>query len=100
MEQPLSDLRDDLRRLGFERSEDYSEPEDHVAALFEVFSGMISGGFGPSEQRRFFETHLHPWIGRFFEDLGKAQSAEFYQYVARFGAAYANLESAYLSISS
>ena len=41
MEQPLSDLRDDLRALGFERSVDTHEQEDHAAAIFEVFSVMI-----------------------------------------------------------
>ena len=45
MEQPLSDLRDDLRALGFERNENTREPEDHVAAIFEVFSVMISDAF-------------------------------------------------------
>ncbi|MCP4185990.1 MAG: molecular chaperone TorD family protein, partial [Gammaproteobacteria bacterium] len=41
MEQPLSDLRTDLAHLGFARSEDVAEPEDHAAALCEVVSIMI-----------------------------------------------------------
>jgi len=100
MEQPLSDLRDDLRALGFERSADTQEPEDHVAAIFEVFSVMISDASGLSEQQRFFETHMKPWLERFFADLGKARSANFYKSVAQFGAAFIELESAYLSIRS
>ena len=100
MEQPLSDLRDDLRALGFERSAETHEPEDHAAAIFEVFSVMISDAASLSEQRGFFEKHMKPWLERFFADLGSARSAEFYKPVAQFGAAFIELESAYLSMRS
>ncbi len=100
MEQPLAELRADLARLGFERSPETHEPEDHISALFEVFSVMISDSFSLSAQQHFFEKHLEPWVSRFFEDLEKARSAEFYQPVARFGAAFIELEQAYLSMQS
>lgn len=100
MEQPLSDLRDDLRALGFERSDDTREPEDHVAAIFEVFSVMISDISGLPPQQVFFNTHMQPWLERFFADLGDARSADFYCNVAQFGAAFLKLESAYLSMHS
>jgi TorA maturation chaperone TorD len=100
MEQPLSDLRDDLRALGFERSTATHEPEDHLAAIFEVFSVMITDAFSLSEQQRFFDTHMEPWLERFFADLGDARSAEFYKSVAHFGAAFIKLEQAYLSMRS
>ena len=100
MEQPLSDLRDDLRALGFERNDNTHEPEDHAAALFEVFSGMISESSSLPPQQVFFEKHMRPWLERFFADLGKARSADFYRSVAQFGAAFLKLESAYLSMQS
>ncbi len=100
MEQPLGDLRDDLRELGFERSHDTCEPEDHAAAIFEVFSVMITDRFSLSVQQRFFDKHMKPWFGRFFADLGKTRSADFFVSVARFGAAYIELEQAYLSMRS
>jgi TorA maturation chaperone TorD len=100
MEQPLSELRDDLRTLGFERSELTREPEDHVAAIFEVFSVMILEASSLSQQLIFFNKHMRPWLERFFVDLGKARSANFYRYVAQFGAAFLQLESAYLSMQS
>ena len=100
MEKPLSDLRDDLKVLGFERNDDIHEPEDHAAAIFEVFSVMISDASGLTEQQRFFEKHMNPWLGRFFADLGNARSAEFYKPVAQFGAAFIDLEQAYLSMRS
>ena len=96
MEQPLSDLRDDLKKLGFERSADTSEPEDHVAAIFEVFSVMISDKTGLEQQQEFYFRHLEPWLEKFFSDLGKAKTADFYRSVARFGGAFAELETAYL----
>jgi len=100
MEQPLSDLRDDLRALGFERNPQVHEPEDHIAAIFEVFSVMISEDVGLAEQQRFFETHMKPWLSLFFADLGNARSADFYRLVAQFGAAFIELEQRYLSMRS
>ena len=100
MEQPLSDLRDDLAALGFERNPEVSEPEDHVSAIFEVFSVMISDVFSLTDQQQFLESHMLPWVGNFFADLGNAKSASFYRSVARFGAAYLELEKNYLSIHS
>lgn len=100
MEQPLSNLRDDLRALGFERSVDTREPEDHAAAILEVFSVMIADTSNIPEQQRFFDSHMKPWLERFFADLGNARSADFYKPVAQFGAAFIKLELAYLSMRS
>ncbi len=100
MEQPLADLRDDLARLGFERNAEVREPEDHISALFEVFSVMIADAVSLDEQRDFYQKHVLPWVARFFDDLDKARSAEFYRTVARFGAAFNQLESTYLSMRS
>lgn len=100
MEKPLADLRDDLKLLGFERNDDIHEPEDHAAAIFEVFSVMINDASGLTEQQRFFDKHMKPWLGRFFADLGNARSADFYKPVAHFGAAFIDLEQAYLSMRS
>ncbi len=100
MEKPLSDLRDDLLRLGFERSEDVVEPEDHAAALCEVISIMISDASELSVQNQFFQKHLVNWLEKFFSDLSGASSAVFYKSVARFGAAFIALEKQYFSMLS
>jgi len=100
MEQPLSDLRDDLRVLGFERNPEIHEPEDHIAAIFEVFSVMISDAASLAEQQRFSEKHMKPWLTRFFADLGVARSADFYRTVAQFGTAFLELEQRYLLMRS
>jgi len=100
MEKPLSDLRDDLASLGFERSEKVVEPEDHVAALCEVISIMISDASDLSVQNQFFQMHMVNWLDRFFSDLSEAGSAVFYKAVARFGAAFIALEKQYFSMQT
>jgi TorA maturation chaperone TorD len=97
MEKPLSLLRDDLKILGFERDESIVEPEDHVAALCEVMSLLISDA-DVETQTIFFEKHISPWMDRFFNDLSEAKSAVFYRAVGRFGSAFLNLEKQYLLV--
>jgi len=101
MEQPLSILRDDLKALGFERDESVVEPEDHVAALCEVMAFLVTDATKSSDnetQTIFFEKHIQPWMGRFYDDLSKAKSAVFYRAVGRFGSAFINLEKQYLQV--
>ena len=98
MEQPLSILRDDLKQLGFERDESVTEPEDHIAALCEVMSMLISSSADWNTQTQFFEKHLSPWCEKFFADLEKANSASFYQSVGRFGSAFFKMDKHYLQM--
>jgi len=100
MEKPLSDLRDDLARLGYERNTSVVEPEDHIAALCEVVSLMIAEGTEISVQNSFFQSHMVNWVDQFFGDLSKAKSAVFYKAVARFGAAFIALENEYFSMQT
>jgi len=100
MEKPLSDLRDDLAALGYERNASVVEPEDHAAALSEVISLMISEGIDLTVQNKFFQSHMASWMNEFFVDLGKAKSAVFYKSVARFGAAFIALEKEYFSMQT
>ncbi len=100
MEKPLSDLRDDLARLGYQRNESVVEPEDHAAALFEVISLMITEGSDLSVQKDFFQSHMLNWMDRFFTDLSEAKSAVFYKAVGRFGAAFIAFENEYFSMQT
>ncbi len=97
MERPLSLLRGDLQKLGYERDESACEPEDNAASLCEVMAIMISEQRSFSTQTRFFKTHIAPWLGRFFDDLQASNTAVFYKTVARFGAAFLMLERQYVS---
>ena len=93
-ERPLARLRADLARLGIERQEGNIEPEDHVAILCEIMAGLVGGRFDapPGADREFFNKHLAPWIGRFFADLEKAGSADFYRRIGTLGQVFINIE--------
>lgn len=95
-EKPLARLRGDMRELGIARAEGVKEPEDHVAALMEMMSGLITGAFdAPTDlatQRRFFGAHLASWAPRFFEDLEAAEQADFYKSVGRIGRLFVIIE--------
>lgn len=100
-ERPLARVREDFDRLGIERAGPSREPEDHLAILLEVMSGLARGEFEAdfSEQQRFFERHLKPWAARMFADLEMSQSAKFYRAVGRVGRIYMELESEAFTLS-
>jgi TorA maturation chaperone TorD len=100
MERPLGQLRADLAKLGFERSDDVHEPEDHIAALMEVMAMLIYEGAPEEQQRLFFETHISSWAKDFMRDLSVAETATFYRSVARLGSAFVAIESQYLNLTA
>jgi TorA maturation chaperone TorD len=93
-ERPLARLRADLARFNIERVKGNYEPEDHAATLCEIMAGLASGGLPAPEgsDRLIFEKHLAPWIGRFFADLERAQSANFYRHVGTLGRVFMEIE--------
>jgi len=100
-ERPLARVREDFGRLGIERAGISREPEDHIAILLEVMSGLTRGDFKAdfSEQALFFERHLKPWAARMFADLEMAPSARFYRAVGRVGRIFIELESEAFALS-
>ena len=100
MERPLGQLRAELAKLGFERSDDVHEPEDHIAALMEVMAMLIYEGAPQEQQRLFFETHISSWAKDFMRDLSVAETATFYRSVARLGSAFVSIESQYLNLTA
>lgn len=99
MDKPLAILRRDLAELGFERQEEVSEPEDHVAALLETMGLIIGEGEASLDtQRRFFQSHMGPWMKTFFLDLQKAGAARFYRAVGQFGEQFMEFETRYLTM--
>ena len=98
MEKVLASLRDELAVLGIERRSGVAEPEDHAAALCEIM-GMIIAGHGLHlQQSSFFERYIDSWMGRFFDDLGKAEAAEFYKAVASLGQQFLKVERRYFTL--
>ena len=91
---PLAELREVLRRLGIERAESLTEPEDHAAILLEVMAALAGGEIAAPEgtEREVFANHLAPWIGRFFKDLEQAKAADFYARVGALGGLFMAIE--------
>lgn len=97
MEAALVALRQDLKVLGFERSEHTRDPEDHLAAMCEVMAMLIDAE--SAEQRYFFDQHLAPWVDSCFADLGKVDTA-FYAALGQLGGAFMASEQARLSVDA
>lgn len=93
-ERPLAVLRDDLARLGVARAAGRHEPEDHIAILLEVMADLIAGDLAasPDVQAAFFNRHLAPWAGQFFDDLAIAPSAQLYRPLAEIGRLLTDIE--------
>jgi TorA maturation chaperone TorD len=96
-EKPLAELRTDLGKLGFARSEAVTEPEDHLAALCEVMRGLILGDLAASpatleEQKRFFSRHMQPWVLRCCDATIHSDKANYYVKVAQFARAFFEIE--------
>ena len=95
-DKPLASIRRDLNAMGIKRGDDFKEPEDHIACLCEIMSGMIIGEYGKyfpvPEQKSFFTKHIQPWAEHFFTDLEGAKSAIFYSPVGTIGKSFMKIE--------
>jgi TorA maturation chaperone TorD len=91
---PLANLRQTLRRIGIERAEAQTEPEDHAAILLEIMSGLASGEITaqPGTESEIFGSYLAPWIARLFADLEKNNSVDFYAVVGKLGRTFMEIE--------
>jgi TorA maturation chaperone TorD len=91
---PLANLRQVLQRIGIERADGQTEPEDHAAILLEIMAGLAGGKIAAptGTDREIFDDHLSPWITRFFSDLEKSASADFYAAVGTVGRTFMEIE--------
>jgi TorA maturation chaperone TorD len=94
-ERPLARLRNDLAKLAIERTPEQTESEDHAAVLCEIMARLARGSLTAPKgaERTLFETHLAPWMTRFFADLEGAEAARFYQPVGALGRTFMQIES-------
>jgi TorA maturation chaperone TorD len=93
-ERPLARLRQDMAEIGIDRADGIVEPEDHAGILCEIMAGLASGELpaGPDAAHKIFEKHMAPWIGRFFTDLERVQTADFYRRVGTVGRLFMEIE--------
>jgi len=96
-DRPLSNLRGDMSSIGVKHAEGVKVPEDHIASLFDVVSGLIRGDFGRvysiSEQATFFKKHIEPWAPLLMQDIETAKSGVFFAPVGTIGRNFMEIES-------
>jgi len=95
-DKPLANLRGDMASIGIVRADGVKEPEDHIASLFDVASGLIRGDFGRAysigEQATFFQKHIEPWAGLLMRDIEAAENAVFFEPVGTIGRCFLEIE--------
>jgi TorA maturation chaperone TorD len=92
-EAPLAQLREQLSRLGLARRSEISEPEDHIAALFEVMRHLIAEQKRAlDEQKQFFERWIWPVVQPLCDAITKSELTPHYRPVAKFARAFLELE--------
>ena len=96
-DQPLVALRTDLAALGLASAAPEGETEDHVAIVLEVMRYLIAGDdlavCNLEQQRRFFRTHVQPWVGNLLCDaVEQHPAARVYAALARFTRAFVEVE--------
>jgi TorA maturation chaperone TorD len=99
-EKPLVDLRTDLAELGLARADEVTargDTEDHVAFVLEVMRYLIAGDdmavCNLERQRRFFRSHVQPWVGSLLVDaVEQHPKAVLYAKLAAFTRAFLQVE--------
>ncbi|TAI64176.1 molecular chaperone TorD family protein [Bradyrhizobium sp. Leo170] len=99
---PLVRVRETLDGLGIEKTPEWTDPEDHAGFLCEIMAGLAGGSIAAPDgaDRDFFERHLLPWIRRFFHDLERAKSADFYASVGALGRTFIDIEAEAFALSA
>ena len=72
-----------------------SEPEA-AKRLLEKLGDTVARSL--EAQAAFFETHIGPWMARFFRDLQETPSASFYRAVGQLGEQFINTDQRYLEM--
>jgi TorA maturation chaperone TorD len=65
-------------------------------------AGLAGGPFATAAglPQHFFKTHLAPWIGRFFTELERADSADFYCHLGTVGRLFMEIETNTFAVSA
>jgi len=93
---PLAKLRNDMKEIGIQLAENVKEPEDHIASLFDMMSGLILGKFSKKfsigEQKEFFNKHLATWVDLLMRDIESSRIAVFYSPIGTIGREFMEIE--------
>lgn len=94
-EKILVRLRQTLADLGLARRESSREPEDHVAALFDVMRYLALAGMGDAalqKQQSFFSDFIAPFYPRFCAAVAASERTRFYRCVAALTLVFLDIE--------
>lgn len=95
-EKPLAHLRTDLAELGLTRDPAQLETEDHVSYVFEVMRYLIAGDDAAvsnlEQQRRFFRTHVQPWMDLLCKAVEEQPAADLWRAIAGMTRAFVDVE--------
>ena len=95
-DKPLAKLRNDMKEIGIQLAENVKEPEDHIASLFDMMSGLILGKFSKrfssGEQKEFFNKHLASWVDLLMRYIESSRIAVFYSPIGTIGREFMEIE--------
>lgn len=95
-EKPLALLRQDMARLGLQGDAQSGQTEDHIAGVFEVMRYLIAGDdvavCNLEQQRRFFRTHVQPWVEQLCNAVDAHPRAQLWCAVADMTRAFVQVE--------
>ena len=102
-DKPLAKLRQDMQEIGIKLQDNVKEPEDHIASIFDMMSGLILGNFEKRysivEQKEFFNKHLAPWVDLLMRDIESSKIAVFYSPIGTIGKEFMEIERASFSMN-
>jgi TorA maturation chaperone TorD len=92
-ENPLVELRQQLKRWGLGRREQANEPEDHIAGVCETMRFAIAVQHRTvEEQKTFFDAFIYRGAVAFCDAVSASAKAVFYRRVAQFARAFFEFE--------
>lgn len=96
MEKPLAALRDDLAKLGLQRTDSVVESEDHIASLCEVMRYLIAADdalyANVATQKKFYADHMLAWVGDMCSALEAHPGTNFYRPVGQLARSFFEVE--------
>ena len=102
-DKPLAKLRQDMQDIGIKLEDEVKEPEDHIASIFDMMSGLILGKFEKkysiTDQKDFFNKHLGPWVDLLMRDIESSKIAVFYSPIGTIGKEFMEIERASFSMN-
>jgi TorA maturation chaperone TorD len=109
MQKPRDEVLAKFRSMGLQKSEDFPEPEDHVALELQFMAHMSEktgnalrdGKYADARkyleiQKDFLKTHLGWWVPKLTRDIVKVARQNFYKAIAKITDGYIRIDKSIL----